>query len=355
MQADLRAQLDQARTHARVASSLESAGWLDALTGAATQELAEGSRLRARVRLLVEAAEAEQHREESMQLSAATVDGVPSPLARAWASTAADAATADSNSDAFHPGRSPFALQRRLLPESGDAGAASTAGAGSTPHAASSASAAAAAAADVDASTEGAAEAATSDGDAADASGSAGATAAWLGRAIGAAVYAASSVRTAGGAAISAVPARLTARSAAGAPGIPAEDAAAAAAAAASPCVPSSPQHRQPPSESASPPASVSAASEASDAPEDASATGDAAARSVSAVEALALGSEGRLRGAAVSDMALHAGWTRWAGGREEAPGSARPAGGRTPDDQALLAAAQGRRPRRAKPRAVEL
>ena len=87
-------------------------------------------------------------------------------------------------------------------------------------------------------------------------------------------------------------------------------------------------------------------------------------AHEVSATEALALGSEGRLRGAAVSDMALHASWARWQGGGDddEAP-SAAAAGGATAAmgsgaaaaaELAAAAAARASR-RRAKARVVEL
>ena len=98
----------------------------------------------------------------------------------------------------------------------------------------------------------------------------------------------------------------------------------------------------------------------------------------ITADQALRLGSQGKLTGAAVSDMALHASWARgWAGGEDSAPGvapiarspvskdttakptsrssSGLPSSADT-ETAALLAAAAGqRRPRKAKPRAVEL
>jgi len=101
-------------------------------------------------------------------------------------------------------------------------------------------------------------------------------------------------------------------------------------------------------------------------------------ATGITADQALRLGSQGKLTGAAVSDMALHASWARgWAGGEDSAPGvapiarspvskdttakptsrssSGLPSSADT-DTAALLAAAAGqRRPRKAKPRAVEL
>lgn len=101
-------------------------------------------------------------------------------------------------------------------------------------------------------------------------------------------------------------------------------------------------------------------------------------ATGITADQALRLGSQGKLTGAAVSDMALHASWARgWAGGEDSAPGvapiarspvskdttakstsrssSGLPSSADT-DTAALLAAAAGqRRPRKAKARAVEL
>jgi hypothetical protein len=89
------------------------------------------------------------------------------------------------------------------------------------------------------------------------------------------------------------------------------------------------------------------------------------AARGISAHQALQLGVQGKLTGAAVSDMALHASWALWAGGEDSAPGIApgtsAAANGRSPrrpvdpDAAALLAAAAGQRRRKAKPRPVEL
>ena len=143
---------------------------------------------------------------------------------------------------------------------------------------------------------------------------------------------------------------------------------------------------REPPSSSAlalTPPF-VRPHSAVSDAPSDAPssvATDDAAeqtvaddggalvqssARGISAHQALQLGVQGKLTGAAVSDMALHASWALWAGGEDSAPGiapvtAAAEANGRSPrrpvdpDAAALLAAAAGQRRRKAKPRAVEL
>ena len=98
---------------------------------------------------------------------------------------------------------------------------------------------------------------------------------------------------------------------------------------------------------------------------DESGASAQSAARGISAHQALQLGVQGKLTGAAVSDMALHASWALWAGGEDSAPGIApgtsTAANGRSPrrpvdpDAAALLAAAAGQRRRKAKPRAVEL
>jgi hypothetical protein len=125
--------------------------------------------------------------------------------------------------------------------------------------------------------------------------------------------------------------------------------------------------------------AAAAAAAPSSDDPPPQPATAPApSATGITADQALRLGSQGKLTGAAVSDMALHASWARgWAGGEDSAPGvapiarspvskdttakstsrssSGLPSSADT-DTAALLAAAAGqRRPRKAKPRAVEL
>jgi len=348
MQAELRAQLAQARSPVHYASHGLRCTRADSPTRAlrrVAQESEECAQLRQRLRLMAEVAAAER---ESALLSASEsnpgASGAASPpthwmlaggSARVAASPATPSLVVKANAASVVSASGSPAREGSPAPRGGApsevvdralAAAAAVAAAADAPAGGSNDAARAAAGAEYDSAVR-----------------------VWLGWARGAATAAAATVRVVATRPAAAAVAALSPAPAAVQP------------AAATP-EPAAPEPEPAPAEPPVADAASSPPNAGGDGDSGGGAAGERGAHGVTATEALALGSEGRLRGAAVSDMALHASWARWQGGGDddEAPaaatgGTATPSAGAAAAAELAAAAAARASKRRAKARNVEL